>query len=88
MENEFIALQDKVVNNIIKYLNEKITDTNDNKMKTYIKYLEERTDLNNNRIKTILKINTKRRITLSEISKIAKALDVEIQSLFRFEEDL
>ena len=58
MENEFITLQDKVVNNIIKYLNEKITDTNDNKMKTYIKYLGERTDLNNNRIKTILKIKT------------------------------
>lgn len=83
MKDEFITLQDKVVSNVIKYLDEQITNSTDNKMKEYVKYLEERTELKPNRIKTILTLNKVRRITIKEIYEISTALNVEMKDLFK-----
>lgn len=88
MKDEFITLQDKVVSNVIKYLDEQITNSTDNKIESYIEYLEERTELKPNRIKTILKLNKVRRITIKEIYEISTALHVEMKELFRNGDDL
>ena len=83
MKDEFITLQDKVVSNVIKYLDEQITNSTDNKIESYIEYLEERTELKSNRIKTILTLNKVRRITIKEIYEISIALNVEMKDLFK-----
>lgn len=83
MKDEFITLQDKVVSNVIKYLDEQITNSTDNKIESYIEYLEERTELKPNRIKTILTLNKVRRITIKEIYEISIALNVEMKDLFK-----
>lgn len=82
LSDENLKAQDKVVINIINYLDKVIPET-DNKMKECIKYLEERTELKPNRIKTILTPNKMRRITIKEIYEISKALDVEMKDLFK-----
>ena len=83
MKDEFITLQDKVVSNVIKYLDEQITNSTDNKIESYIEYLEERTELKPNRIKIILTLNKVRRITIKEIYEISTALNVEMKDLFK-----
>lgn len=83
LSDENLKAQDKVVINIINYLDKVIPET-DNKMKEYVKYLEERTELKPNRIKTILTLNKVRRITIKEIYEISTALDVEMKDLFKF----
>lgn len=82
LSNENLKAQDKVVINIINYLDKVIPET-DNKMKEYVKYLEERTELKPNRIKTILTLNKVRRITIKEIYEISTALNVEMKDLFK-----
>ena len=82
LSDENLKAQDKVVINIINYLDKVIPET-DNKMNEYVKYLEERTELKPNRIKTILTLNKIRRITIKEIYEISKALDVEMKDLFK-----
>ena len=82
LSNENLKAQDKVVINIINYLDKVIPET-DNKMTCYIKYLEERTELKANRIKTILTLNKVRRITIKEIYEISTALNVEMKDLFK-----
>lgn len=81
MNTNYVRFQDKVVMNIIKHIDEKI-EVNDNKKK-YINYLKDRTDLKESKIKRILAIGTKRRLTLNDLSQIAKALDIPIQELFK-----
>lgn len=83
LSDENLKAQDKVVINIINYLDKVIPET-DNKMKEYVKHLEERTELKPNRIKTILTLNKVRRITIKEIYEISTALDVEMKDLFKF----
>ena len=82
LSDENLKAQDKVVINIINYLDKVMPET-DNKMKEYVKYLDERTELKPNRIKTILTLNKIRRITIKEIYEISKALDVEMKDLFK-----
>lgn len=82
LSDENLKAQDKVVINIISYLDKVIPET-DNKMKEYVKYLEERTELKPNRIKTILTLNKVRRITIKEIYEISTALNVEMKDLFK-----
>lgn len=82
LSNENLKAQDKVVINIINYLDKVIPET-ENKMKEYVKYLEERTELKPNRIKTILTLNKVRRITIKEIYEISTALNVEMKDLFK-----
>lgn len=82
LSDENLKAQDKVVINIINYLDKVIPKT-DNKMKEYVKYLEERTELKPNRIKTILTLNKVRRITIKEIYEISTALNVEMKDLFK-----
>lgn len=82
LSDENLKAQDKVVINIINYLDKVIPET-DNKMKEYVKYLEERTELKPNRIKTILTLNKVRRITIKEIYEISTALNVEMKDLFK-----
>ena len=80
--DENLKAQDKVVINMIYYLNKKLPKV-DNNMNGYIKYLEETTELKSNRIKTILTINKVRRITIKEIFEISKALNIEMEELFK-----
>lgn len=87
LSDENLKAQDKVVINIINYLDKVIPET-DNKMKEYVKYLEERTELKPNRIKIILTLNKVRRITIKEIYEISTALNVEMKELFRNGDDL
>lgn len=87
LSDENLKAQDKVVINIINYLDKVISET-DNKMKEYVKYLEERTELKPNRIKIILTLNKVRRITIKEIYEISTALNVEMKELFRNGDDL
>ena len=82
LSDENLKAQDKVVINIINYLDKVIPET-DNKMKEYVKYLEERTELKPNRIKTILTLNKVRGITIKEIYEISTALNVEMKDLFK-----
>lgn len=82
LSDENLKAQDKVVINIISYLDKVIPET-DNKMKEYVKYLEERTELKPNRIKNILTLNKVRRITIKEIYEISTALNVEMKDLFK-----
>lgn len=82
LSDENLKAQDKVVINIINYLDKVIPET-DNKMKEYVKYLEERIELKPNRIKTILTLSKVRRITIKEIYEISTALNVEMKDLFK-----
>ena len=87
MKTNYIQTQDKVVMNILKYLETKFPDIQDDKVEFYINYLSEVTDLKTKRIRTILNTKLKRRITFYEIYQIAAALKISMNTLFTFDEN-
>lgn len=86
MKEEISKTQDKVIMNILKYLDTRLPNISDNKTEAYAKYLSEITELKQKRIQTILNTNLKRRITFYEIYQIAAALKVSMNELFTFDD--
>ena len=79
-------IERKVMENVFKFMDMKIVDTNKNKIEAYTKFLLERTNLKETRIKSILELNDNKVIRVKELDKIAKALEVHISELFKFED--
>lgn len=69
-----MELQDKVIMNVIKYMKEFNIDET---------YILEHSTLKAKRLNVILTIGTKRRITLSEIYEISKAIEIPMKVLFK-----
>ena len=86
MKEEKSKMQDKVVMNILKCLDNRLPNISDNRIDAYSKYLSEITELKQKRIQTILNTNLKRRITFYEIYQIAAALKVSMNELFTFDD--
>ena len=80
-----MELQDKVVLNIIGYMDKLNIEIKDNKVKSYVEYLSKKSDLSLNRLNNILDVNKKRKIRLDEVCKIADALNVDTYILFKVE---
>ena len=69
-----LNVHDQVASNIIKYLDSLNIECEDNKIKSYAKYLSNITGLKYKRLETILSIGVKRRITLMEVMIITDSL--------------
>lgn len=80
-----MELQDKVVLNIIGYMDKLNIEIKDNKVKSYVEYLSKKSDLSLKRLNNILDVNKKRKIRLDEVCKIADALNVDTYILFKVE---
>lgn len=68
-----MTTQDKVITNVIRYMEELKIDEN---------YILEHSSLTKKRLRTILNIGAKRRITISEVNQISKAIGVDMYKLF------
>lgn len=79
-------IERKVMENVFKFIDMKILDTNENKIEAYTKFLLERTNLKETRIKSILELDDNKVIKIKELDKIAKALEIHISELFKFED--
>lgn len=87
MKKEY-KVQQKIINNMIKYLDKVVTTTGEDKMKFYVSYLSERTILKSNRIKRILNQEVNKRLAIWECVEIARALNISMYTLCTFDEEL
>ncbi len=79
-----MKLQDKVVLNIIKYMDSlDIEIVSNNKIKTYSNYLSKITDISEKRLNNILDINKKRIVRLNEVEQICYSLNIDMYKIFK-----
>lgn len=78
-----MSLQNKVVLNIIKYMDSLDIEINNNKIKSYSYYLSQITNISEKRLNNILDINKQRKVRLSEIEEICYSLNIEMYRVFK-----
>lgn len=86
MKKEY-KVQPKIIHNMIKYLDEVVATTDEDKMKSYVAYLSEKTILKPNRIKRILNQEVNKSLAIWECVEIARALGINMYTLCTFDEE-